>query len=90
MIFANFMKKVGSSQHAHYRFVNAAQRDVYAGASHPILVERDPVGPATGTDHVIRGAGWMDAVMSELRLTYRDQGSEPRPDVGFRIARYAE
>jgi formylglycine-generating enzyme required for sulfatase activity len=53
-------------------------------------VERDPTGPTTGTDHVIRGAGWMDAVMSELRLTYRDQGSKPRPDVGFRVARYAE
>jgi formylglycine-generating enzyme required for sulfatase activity len=53
-------------------------------------VERDPIGPGTGTDHVIRGAGWMDGVMSELRLTYRDQGSKPRPDVGFRVARYAE
>jgi hypothetical protein len=28
--------------------------------------------------------------VSELRLSYRDYGVKPRPDVGFRIARYAE
>ena len=43
-----------------------------------------------GEHHVIRGAGWMDHIMSELRLSYREYGDEARPDVGFRIARYAE
>ena len=33
---------------------------------------------------------WMDASVSDLRLTYRDYGKKPRPDVGFRIARYVE
>jgi formylglycine-generating enzyme required for sulfatase activity len=51
---------------------------------------RDPTGPAEGEYHVIRGASWMHATVTELRLSYRDYGSDPRPDVGFRVARYAE
>jgi formylglycine-generating enzyme required for sulfatase activity len=51
---------------------------------------RDPVGPAEGEYHVIRGASWMHATVTELRLSHRDYGKDPRPDVGFRIARYAE
>jgi formylglycine-generating enzyme required for sulfatase activity len=51
---------------------------------------RDPVGPAEGEYHVIRGASWMHATVTELRLSYRDYGKDPRPDVGFRVARYAE
>jgi formylglycine-generating enzyme required for sulfatase activity len=51
--------------------------------------EPDPTGPAAGKHHVIRGSSWMQASVSALRWTYRDYGSEPRPDVGFRCARYA-
>jgi len=54
------------------------------------VVEQDPLGPQEGDLHVIRGAGWMDSSVSELRLSYRDYGSKGRPDVGFRIARYAK
>jgi formylglycine-generating enzyme required for sulfatase activity len=50
---------------------------------------RDPTGPAGGKHHVIRGSSWMQASVSALRWTYRDYGSEPRPDVGFRCARDA-
>ena len=53
-------------------------------------VERDPLGPAEGEFHVIRGSSWMHSTVTELRLTFRDYGKEKRPDVGFRIARYAE
>jgi formylglycine-generating enzyme required for sulfatase activity len=53
-------------------------------------VVRDPMGPGEGEYHVIRGASWMDESVSELRLSYRDYGRDPRPDVGFRIARSAE
>jgi formylglycine-generating enzyme required for sulfatase activity len=53
-------------------------------------VEQDPAGPEEGQYHVIRGAGWMDATISELRLTYRDYGNKARLDVGFRIARNAD
>jgi len=49
----------------------------------------DPMGPATGKLHVIRGSSWMQGSVSALRWTYRDYGIEPRPDVGFRCARYA-
>jgi formylglycine-generating enzyme required for sulfatase activity len=51
---------------------------------------RDPTGPASGGHHVVRGAGWKDSTLSELRLSYRDYASEPRSDLGFRIARYAD
>ena len=47
----------------------------------------DPLGPENGKPHVIRGSSWRHAGETELRLTYRDYGSEARPDVGFRIAR---
>ncbi len=50
----------------------------------------DPVGPARGDYHVIRGSNYTQGRFSELRWTFRDYGAEPRPDVGFRIARYAE
>ncbi|MCG6925614.1 MAG: PEGA domain-containing protein [Acidobacteria bacterium] len=50
----------------------------------------DPTGPAEGEYHVIRGASWRDASVTELRLSYRDYGKDARPDLGFRIARYAE
>ncbi len=50
----------------------------------------DPTGPSTGSFHVIRGSSWQQASISELRLSYRDYGDKPRPDVGFRIARYAQ
>jgi formylglycine-generating enzyme required for sulfatase activity len=51
---------------------------------------KDPTGPAEGEYHVIRGASWMHAGATELRLSFRDYGKEVRPDLGFRIARYAE
>ncbi len=50
----------------------------------------DPMGPAEGEYRVIRGSSWMDSTITELRLSYRDYGNKARPDVGFRIARFAE
>ena len=50
----------------------------------------DPAGPDRGTSHVIRGSSWRHAGVSELRLSYRDFSSEPRVDVGFRVARFAD
>ncbi len=52
--------------------------------------ERDPLGPASGDRYVIRGSSWTTATVTGLRLSARDAGAEGRPDVGFRIARYAE
>jgi len=51
---------------------------------------RDPVGPAGGEYHVIRGASFLHGSVTELRLSFRDYGRDPRPDVGFRVARYAQ
>jgi formylglycine-generating enzyme required for sulfatase activity len=53
-------------------------------------LQRDPMGPDEGELWVIRGSGWMDGTITELRLSYRDYGNKARLDVGFRIARYAE
>ena len=47
----------------------------------------DPTGPDRGTSRVIRGSSWRHAGVTQLRMSYRDYGSEPRVDVGFRIAR---
>lgn len=72
---------------------NAAEwvHDFYSvptpGQTEPV---KDPVGPAEGQHHVIRGSGWRHSGITELRLSYRDFGAEARPDVGFRIARNVE
>jgi len=52
--------------------------------------EVDPLGPAEGTYHVIRGSSWAHGTLTELRLSFRDYNNEPRDDVGFRVARYLE
>jgi formylglycine-generating enzyme required for sulfatase activity len=64
--------------------------DVYAIPPPDAPVERDPVGPPPGDLHVILGSSYLHGSISELRLAYRDYGLKPRPDVGFRVARYAE
>jgi len=57
------------------------------GITKPVV---DPVGPERGNSYVIRGSSWRHSGVTELRLSYRDYGATPRPDVGFRIARYAD
>jgi len=64
--------------------------DRYGVNSDSTDMDIDPVGPAEGQYHVIRGSGWRTASMSKLRLAYRDFGNRGRLDVGFRIARYAD
>jgi formylglycine-generating enzyme required for sulfatase activity len=61
---------------------------VYPNAANALVT--DPMGPATGRHHVVRGSSWRHAAMSELRLSYRDYSEKARNDLGFRIARYAE
>jgi len=54
------------------------------GITEPVV---DPTGPGRGTSHVIRGSSWRHAGFTEMRLSYRDYGTDARADVGFRIAR---
>lgn len=57
------------------------------GQTEPVV---DPTGPSSGTHHVIRGSSWRHAGILELRLAYREFGSEGRFDLGFRLARQVE
>lgn len=65
--------------------------DRYDGALVPSLSPAsDPFGPASGAEHVVRGASWRHGRITELRLAWRDHAREPRDDLGFRVARYVE
>lgn len=57
------------------------------GVTEPLV---DPVGPERGSSHVVRGSSWRHSGITELRLSYRDYSATPRPDIGFRIARFAD
>ena len=48
----------------------------------------DPLGPAAGQSHVIKGSSWRSGSLTPLRAAYRDGLHGGRDDVGFRIARY--
>lgn len=61
---------------------------IYPYSSQKVYV--DPMGPDDGRYHIIKGASWMHAGISELRLSYRDYSDSQRPDVGFRICRYVK
>lgn len=64
--------------------------DYYTVSADASQVAVDPLGPAQGKHHVIRGSSWKQASVTDLRLSARDFGDVPRNDVGFRIARYVE
>lgn len=52
--------------------------------------QTDPIGPDSGDYRVIRGSNYTHGRFSELRWTFRDYGADARPDVGFRLARFAD
>ena len=48
------------------------------------------LGPRQGQYRVMRGSSFLHGTITDLRLSFRDYGTEGRADVGFRIARYAK
>ena len=48
------------------------------------------LGPRQGQYRVMRGSSYLHGTITDLRLSFRDYGTEGRADVGFRIARYAK
>ena len=71
---------------------NAAEwiHDFYESALAKSQLDEDPLGPKNGAHHLIRGPSWRHGGISEIRLSFRDYGKDPRPDTGFRIARYLQ
>lgn len=70
--------------------VSEWMHDYYGSVGLSGTVPADPLGAETGEAHTIRGSSWAQASITEMRLSYRDFGSEPRYDLGFRVARYLE
>jgi len=50
----------------------------------------DPLGPPSGTHHVVKGSSWRDATITTLRLSYRGYSKTAKDDIGFRVARYIQ
>jgi formylglycine-generating enzyme required for sulfatase activity len=48
----------------------------------------DPLGPANGDTHVVKGSSWRSGTRTTLRASFRDGLAASRDDVGFRIGRY--
>lgn len=61
---------------------------IYAYNTHEAYT--DPSGPPEGKHRVVKGSSWKYAGMSKLRLAYRDYSDGKRPDLGFRVCRYAK
>jgi formylglycine-generating enzyme required for sulfatase activity len=57
----------------------------YTGTDNTLV--SDPKGAEEGRYYVIRGSSFRSGSITELRWAYRDFGDEPRPDLGFRLAR---
>lgn len=55
-----------------------------------LKTDADPLGPLEGDFHVIRGSSWAHGSVTDLRLSFRDYGTDARNDVGFRVARYVD
>jgi formylglycine-generating enzyme required for sulfatase activity len=63
--------------------------DLYSSFTDPSPAT-DPLGPAEGQRHVVRGPSWRTANVSELRLAWREGGADKSDAVGFRVARYLD
>jgi formylglycine-generating enzyme required for sulfatase activity len=64
--------------------------DFYSTRPNAASDDGDSVGPRTGEQYVYRGASWALAGRSELRLAYRQPGSDGAMDIGLRLARFVD
>ncbi len=66
-------------------------QDYYeVGRTETETVAEDPLGPETGRFHVVRGASWKSATVTDLRMASRNSNAESDEKIGFRIARNLE
>jgi len=66
-------------------------QDYYeVGRTETETVATDPLGPETGRFHVVRGASWRSATVTDLRLAARNYSAEGDEKTGFRLARNLE
>ncbi|WFB35046.1 SUMF1/EgtB/PvdO family nonheme iron enzyme [Kiritimatiellota bacterium B12222] len=66
---------------------------IHEGYSIPMVSSKvmiDPMSAVNMTYHVIKGASWQDAGISELKTALRRYENSPADDRGFRICRYIE
>ena len=64
--------------------------EAFSQAPDPGAIPVDPMGPTDGGNHVIRGASWRSASITELRLAFRDEGLDGADDLSWRVVRYAQ
>ena len=50
----------------------------------------DPLGPKSGSDHVVKGGSFRTHALRELRFHYRAIGKYRSEEVGFRVARWIQ
>ncbi len=53
-------------------------------------IATDPMGPVSGSSHVVRGSSWRDSGITPLRLAYRLDDVDGADDIGLRVVRYVE
>ncbi len=51
-------------------------------------VETDPLDVGSSPQHTVKGSSWRSGDLGALRAAYRTGSRAPRPELGFRIARY--
>lgn len=62
--------------------------DFYRAGPFAPQAAKDPLGPPTGTDHVVKGANHLTADRAELTAGHRTFTAHKSPTVGFRVARW--
>ena len=62
--------------------------DYYSAGPFAPATRKDPLGPHTGTDHVVKGANHLSANRAALAAGYRSFTPNKSETVGFRVARW--